>query len=75
MSSSFAIHYAVIDASSATLEVLIARLLPTNGIAKEATFPIVIKLLIAIGFLFACTDGEWAMLPSCTSNSTCDALL
>ena len=59
MSSSFAIHYAVIDASSMTLEVLIARLLPTNGIVKEATFPIVIKLLIAIGFLFAYTDGEW----------------
>ena len=52
-SPSFTIRYAAIEASSASLEALIASLLPVCGTAKEATFPTAINLLIAIGSLFS----------------------
>ena len=58
ISSSFTIRYAAIEASSALLEALIASLLSTCGPAKEATFPTAIRLLIAVGSLVACADGE-----------------
>ena len=45
------------------------------GPAKEATFPIAIRLLIAVGSLVACVDGEWATTPSCLSMGACNALL
>ena len=64
---SFTTRYAAIEASSASLEALIASLLPACGTVKEATFPTAINLLIAVGSLFSCTDGERATSPSCTS--------
>ena len=66
-SPSFAAENTAIEASSASLEALIANLLPTCGTAKEATFPTAINLLIAVGSLFSCVDGERATPPSCTS--------
>ena len=57
-SSSFIIRYVAIEASSASLEVLIGSLLPACGTTKEATFPTVINLLIAVGSLFFCANGE-----------------
>ena len=45
-SPSFTTRYAAIEASSASLEVLIASLLPACGPAKKATFPTAIRLLI-----------------------------
>ena len=74
-SPSFTTRYAAIEASSTSLEALIASLLPACGPAKEATFPIAIRLLIAIGSLVACADGEWATTPSCMSMGACNALL
>ena len=53
-SPSFTTRYAAIEASSASLEALIASLLPACGPAKEATFPTAIRLLIAVGSLVAC---------------------
>ena len=47
-SPSFAIRCAAIEASSASLEALIAALLPAVGTAKKANFPTAIKLLIAV---------------------------
>ena len=47
-SPSFTTRYTTIEASSASLEALIASLLPACGTAKEATFPMAINLLIAI---------------------------
>ena len=73
-SPSFTTRYAAIDASKALLEALIANLLPACGLAKEATFPTAIRLLIAIGSLVACTDGEWATTPSCVSMGAYNAL-
>ena len=58
--------------SSASLEALIASL---GGTAKEATFPMVTKLLIAVGSFFACTDDEWATAPSFASIGAYNALL
>ena len=69
-SPSFTTRYAAIEASNALLEALIASELPTCGTAKEATFPTAINLLIAVGSLFSCADGERATLPSCASIST-----
>ena len=66
-SPSFTTRYVAIEASSASLEALIASVLPACGTAKEATFPTAINLLIAIGSLFSCADGERATPPSCTS--------
>ena len=51
-SPSFTTRYAAIEASSASLEALIASVLPACGTAKEATFPTTINLLIAVGLLF-----------------------
>ena len=48
------------EASSTSLKALIATLLPVGGTTKEATFPIAIKLMIAIKLLFSCVDGERA---------------
>ena len=48
------------EASSASLEALIATLLPASGTAKEVTFLTAIKLLIAVRSLFSCADGERA---------------
>ena len=64
-SSYFTTHYVAIEASTASLEALIASLLPACGTAKEAAFPTAINLLIAIGSLFSCVDDERAMPPSC----------
>ena len=66
---------AAIEASNASLEVLIASLLPACGTTKEATFPTAINLLIAVGSLFSCPDGEWATPPSCTSIGAYNTLL
>ena len=66
---------AVMSASSALLEALIASLLPTVGTTKEATFLRAIKLLIAIELLFACANGEWETALSCALIGTCNALL
>lgn len=48
---SFAVLYVAIEASSTSLEVLIASSLPPGGTAQEATAPMAIKLLIANGLL------------------------
>ena len=72
---SFTTHYVAIEASSASLEALIASLLPACGPAKETTFTVAIRLLIAVGSLVACTDGEWATTPSCMSMGACNTLL
>ena len=74
-SPSFTTRYAAIEASSASLEALIASLLPACGPATEATFPTAIRLLIAVGSLVACADSEWATTPSCMSMGACNALL
>ena len=74
-SPSFAIRYVVIEASSTPLEALIASLLPTSGIAKEATFPITFNLLIGIRCFFSFTNGERATLPSCASIGAYNASL
>ena len=72
---SFTTRYVAIQASSASLEALIASLLPAFGPAKEATFLMAIRLLIPIRSLVAFVDGEWAMTPSCMSMGACNALL
>ena len=64
---SFTTRYVAIEASCASLEALIASLLPACGTVKEATFPTAINLLIAVGSLFSCADGERATSPSCVS--------
>ena len=74
-SPSFAAENAAIEASSASLEAFIANLLPACGTAKQATFPTAINLLIAIGFLFSCGDGERATPPFCTSIGAYNTLL
>ena len=74
-SPSFAAENAAIEASSASLEALIASLLPACGTAKEATFSTAINLLIAVGSLFSCTDGEWETSPYCTSIGAYNTLL
>ena len=74
-SPSFAAENAAIEASSASLEVLITSLFPACGTVKEATFPTAINLLIAVGSLFSCADGERATPPSCTSIGTYNTLL
>ena len=74
-SPSFTIRYATIEASSAFLEALIGSLLPECGPAKEATFLMAVRLLIAVKLLFACTDGEWATTPSCMSMGAYNVLL
>ena len=74
-SPSFTTRYAAIEASRASLEALIASLLPACGPAKEATFPTAIRLLIAVGSLVTCEDSEWATTPSCMSMGACNALL
>ena len=51
------------------------KFLPTGGTAKEATFLMAIKLLIALGSLFTCTNGEWVTAPSWASIGTYNALL
>ena len=48
LSPPFPTTNAVMSASSALLETFIASSLPTSGTAKEAIFPMGIKLLIAI---------------------------
>ena len=74
-SPSFTTCYAAIEASSASLEALIASLLPACGPTKEATFLMAIRLLIAVGLLVACKDSEWATTTSCMSMGACNALL
>ena len=74
-SPSFTTRYVAIEASSTSLEALIASLLPACGPVKEATFPMAIRLLIAVGSLVACTDSEWVTTPSCMSMGACNALL
>ena len=69
-SPSFASKNAVIEASGASLEALIASLLPACGTAKEATFPTAINLLIAVGSLSSYTNGERAKPPSFASIGT-----
>ena len=71
----FTTRYAAIEASSASLEALIAVLLPAGGTPKQAIFPTAINLLIAVELLFSCTDGERATLPSCTSIGAYNTLL
>ena len=73
-SPSFATCYAAMKASNMSLKKLIAILLPIGTTIKEVTFPLAIKLLIAIGSLFACANGERAMPPSCTSIGAYNAL-
>ena len=60
----FTTRYTAIEASSASLEALIAILLPACATLKEATFSTAINFLIAVGLLFSCTNGERATLPS-----------
>ena len=74
-SPSFAAENAAIEASSASLEALIAILLPACGTLKEATFPTAINLLIAVGLLFSCAGGERATSPSSTSIGAYNTLL
>ena len=74
-SPSFTTRYATIEASSALLKALIASLLPASDLVKEATFPMAIRLLIAVRLLVACADGEWAPAPSCVLMGACNALL
>ena len=74
-SPSFAAENAAIEASSASLEALIASLLPACGTAKEATFPTAINLLIAVGSLFSYADGERAKPPSFASIGAYNTLL
>ena len=68
-------RYAAIQASNMSLEVLIASLLPTGVTTIEATFLMAMKLLMTVRSLFASADGERAILPSCTSIGTYNALL
>ena len=63
----FVAENAEIEASNASLEALIASLLPPCDTAKEATFPTAINLLIAVGSLFSFPDSERATPPSCAS--------
>ena len=49
-SPSFTTRYVAIEASSASLEALIASLLPAFGPAKEATFPMAISVVQIILF-------------------------
>ena len=74
-SPSFTISYVAIEASSASLEALIASLLPASGTAKEDTFPMAINHMVAVGSLFSSSDGERAMLPSCTLIGAYNTLL
>ena len=69
-SPSFTTRYVAIEAFSASLEALIASVLPACGTVKEATFSMAINLLIAVGLLFSCADGERATPPSCASIGT-----
>ena len=66
---------AVMNASDALMEALIANLLLTGGTAKEATFLMAIRLLIAVRSFFDCADGEWSTTPSCTLIGAYNALL
>ena len=74
-SPSFTTRYVAIEVSSASLEALSGSSLPTCGPAKEATLPTAIRLLIAIGLLISCTDGEWATTPYFVSIGAYNALL
>ena len=71
----FTTRYVAIEASSASLEALIAVLLPADGTSKQAIFPTAINLLIAVELLFPCADGERARPPSCASICTYNTLL
>ena len=51
-SPSFKRHYVAIEASSTSLEELIASLLPASGTRKEAIFPMASNLLIAVESFF-----------------------
>ena len=42
---------------------------------KEATFPMAIKLLVAIRWFFDCADGKRATPPSCTLIANYNVLL
>ena len=75
MSPIFTTRYAAIEASSASLEALIASSLPVCGPANEAIFSMAIKLLIAIRSFDACKDGEQATPPSYASIGAYNALL
>ena len=72
---SFVAENASIEASSASLEALIASLLPACGTAKEATFPTAINLLIAVGSLFSSANGERPTPPSYASIGAYNTLL
>ena len=74
-SPSFAICNVAIEACSTSLEVLNASLWPTDGIVKDAAFPIAIRLLIDIKSFFACANGKQVMLPSCMLIGAYNALL
>ena len=74
-SLSFAISYVAIEASGTLLEALIATLLSIGGTAKEAAFPMAIKLLIAVGSLFSCADGKQATPLFCASIGAHNVLL
>ena len=73
-SPSFSTLAVAIEAASASLKVLFETLLPQGGIAKEATFPTAIKLLIA-NSLFSCADGEWPTPRSCALIGAYNTLL
>ena len=74
-SSSFAIFCVAIQASNVSLEALIASLLAASGTTEEAIFLTVIKLLIAVGLLCACANGEWKMPLSCALIGSYNVLL
>ena len=48
---------------------------PQVALQKKATFSTAIKLLIAVRYLFSCTDGERATLPCCASIGAYNASL
>ena len=74
-SPSFTTRSVAIEASSASLEALIVVLLPACATLKEVGFPTAINLLIAVGLLFFCADGERATPPSCASICAYNTLL
>ena len=53
----FVAENGAIGASSASLEVLIASLVPAGGIAKETTFSTTGKLLTTVESFFSCANG------------------
>lgn len=71
----FSIANVVMSASRASLEALIASLLPIGGTAKEVTSPTTIKLLIAVRTFFVSANGERETSPSFTFIGTYTALL